>query len=196
MTGLSILRGGRPKLAFEVYFIKAVRYGFLADVIFLFTIHQGGGVIELNDLVLSGTIMLMYFVGQIQKRQDRQFFFNVRTNTNIPGYKEFMNRIKPVFDIRLEVSVVVFALGLLVLFYFYPDVAYNSMSNWFLDSILNIEDTPVFGFIFKVVGFFFLLSVMMKVFGSIMILLTGRQKTTDEFNDRDDDEFDDYTEIR
>lgn len=194
--GLNILRGGSPKLAFEVYFIKAVRYGFLADVIFLFTIHQGGGVIELNDLFLTGTIMLMYFVGQIQKKHDRQFFFKVRTSTNIPGYREFINRLKPVFDIRLEFLVVVFALGLLVLFYFYPNFAYNFISNWFLESILNIEDTPVFGFIFKVVGFFFLISVMMKVFGSIVFLLTGRRQTRQVYEDKEDDDYDDYTEVK
>src|SRR5690554_7523818 len=85
MLAVNLLRGGRPKLLFEVYLIKAVRYLFLADVVFLFTVLQAGHILVLNDLLIAGLILLIYFVGKIQSKQHRQSFFSVRGQANIPG---------------------------------------------------------------------------------------------------------------
>src|SRR5690554_7587257 len=85
MLAVNLLRGGRPKLLFEVYLIKAVRYLFLADVVFLFTVLQAGDILVLNDLLIAGLILLIYFVGKIQSKQHRQSFFSVRGQANIPG---------------------------------------------------------------------------------------------------------------
>lgn len=167
---------------------------FLADVIFLFCIQQVGGVLLLNDVLIAGLILLIYFVGKIQSKQQRQSFLSFRGQANIPGMSDFVNRLKPAFDLRFEILVVVLSLLVFSGFYFAPDLAYNAISNWFLDSILNIEDTPVFGFVFKVIGFFFLLSVIMKITGGLMTLLSGGKQASRQ-ND-DDDHFDDFTEIK
>lgn len=194
MLAISLLRGGRPKQVFEVYLIKAVRYIFLADVILLFSVQQAGDILLLNDLLIAGLILLIYFVGKIQSKQQRQSLFSFRGQANIPGMGDFMNKLKPAFDLRFEILVVVLALGAFVGFYFAPHLASNVIANWFLESILNIEDTPVFGFIFKVIGFFFLLSVIMKIVGGIMTVLIGGKPSSQQNND--DDHFDDYTEIK
>lgn len=201
MTGINLLRGGRPRLLFEVYFIKTIRYVFLADVIFLFCVQQAGGLVLVNDLLLAGLILLIYFTGKIQSKQNRQSLFSVRGKANLPGIGDILNRIKPAFDIRFEIAVVVLALVVFGGFYFAPYLASNAISNWFLESILNIEDTPVFGFIFKIVGFFFMISVIMKVANAIMTILMGRTKSNKEYpdekrDDKNDDHFDDYTEIK
>lgn len=201
MMGINILRGRRPRLLFEVYFIKTIRYVFLADVIFLFSIQQAGGLLLLNDILLAGLILLIYFTGKIQSKQQRQSLFSIRGKANLPGIGDILNKIKPVFDIRYEIMVVVLALGVFGGFYFAPHLASNAISNWFLDSIMNIEDTPVFGFIFKVIGFFFLISVLMKVTNAIITIITGGNRTEKEYpkddrKDNDDDHFDDYTEIK
>lgn len=192
---MNLLRGGRPKLLFEVYLIKAVRYLFLADVVFLFTVLQAGDILVLNDLLIAGLILLIYFVGKIQSKQHRQSFFSVRGQANIPGMGDLFNRLKPTFDVRYEIAVVVLALVTFYGFYFIPELASNAISNWFLDSILNIEDTPVFGFVFKVIGFFFLVTVLMKVLGGLMTILTGGNRVAPEQKD-EDDHFDDFTEIK
>lgn len=194
MLAISLLRGGRPKQVFEVYLIKAVRYVFLADVILLFSVQQAGDILLLNDLLIAGLILLIYFVGKIQSKQQRQSLFSFRGQANIPGMGDFMNKLKPAFDLRFEILVVVLALGAFIGFYFAPHFASNAIANWFLESILNIEDTPVFGFIFKVIGFFFLLSVIMKIVGGIMTVLTGGKPSPRQ--NQDDDHFDDYTEIK
>lgn len=201
MLGINLLRGGRPKELFEIYFIKTIRYVFLADVIFLFGVQQAGGLVLLNDLLMGGLILLIYFTGKIQSKQQRQSLFSVRGKANIPGIGDILNKIKPAFDIRFEIGVVVLALAVFAGFYFAPYLASNAISNWFLESILNIEDTPVFGFIFKVVGFFFMVSVLMRIANAIMAILFGGNKrgesyTDENSRDNNDDHFDDYTEIK
>jgi len=201
MMGINILRGGRPKLLFEIYFIKTIRYVFLTDVIFLFCVQQAGGLVLVNDMLLGGLILMIYFIGKIQSKQQRQSLFSISNRANIPGMGDVFNKIKPAFDIRFEIGVVVLALSVFGAFYFAPYLASNVISNWFLESILNIEDTPVFGFIFKVVGFFFMVSVLMKIANAILTILTGgkrrSQVDSDENNkENDDDHFDDYTEIK
>ena len=205
MMLINILRGGRAKQLLDVYFVKTLRYVFLADVIFLFCVDQAGGLVVLNDLLLGGLILLIYFVGKIQSKQQRQSLFSVRGSANLPGMDDMLKRIRPPFDVRLEIGVVVLSLLIFFGFYFAPYLASNAISNWFLSSILNIEDTPVFGFIFKVVGFFFMISVLVKIANAIMTLLFGRRKDDDDVihNDRfenkqedDDDHFDDYTEVK
>lgn len=198
MLVINALRGGRPKQLLEIYLIKSVRYLFLADVVFLFSVHQAGGILLLNDLLIAGLVLLIYFVGKIQNRQHRQSLLSMRGQANIPGIGDILNRIKPAFDVRYEIGVVVLTLGVFSGFYFAPHLASNAISNWFLDSILNIEDTPVFGFVFKVIGFFFLISVIMKVVGGIMTVLSGGARVAPERKnkDEDDDHFDDYTEVK
>lgn len=196
MLAISILRGGSPKMAFEVYFIKIIRYGFLVDVIYLFTVHQADGLSVVNDLIIAALILLLYFIGRAQKRQNRQMLFSMRMGGNVSGLESLMKSVRPAFDMRYEIAVITLSLGLFTTFYFFPNLAYNPISNWFLDSILNIEDTPVFGFVFKVIGFFFLLSVLSKIFGAIMLLLTGPPRDMSNDNRDDDDDFDDYVEIK
>ena len=64
-------------------------------------------------------------------------------------------------------------------------------------TIVDIEDTPVFGFIFKVIGFFFMVSIIMKVVQGFTALVTGSANNEGDDNSEDsDDDFDDYTEIK
>src|SRR5690554_7280719 len=102
MMALNILRGGSPKQLLEVYIIKTVRYVFLADVMFLFCKEQASGQLLVNDLLIAGLILLIYFVGKIQSKQQRQSMFSIRGRANIPGMDDVLNRFKPVFDVRLE----------------------------------------------------------------------------------------------
>lgn len=191
--GISVLRGRGQKELFEIYLVKAIRYTFLADVLFLFSIQQNGDQVVLNSLLITGLIMLIYFVGKIQKKQERQSFFSIRGQANIPGMNDILKRIKPKFDLRFEALVVVLAIGLFVGFYFKPDLASNTISNWFLENILGIMNAPVFGFIFKIIGFFFLMSVIFKIISGFMAVIIGGRSSTHIGNDNDDnnDEIDD-----
>lgn len=197
--GLSLLRGGRRKTETEAYIIKFVRYLFLVDVTVMFCLNQSYGELSLNKSIIAGLVLLMYFIGKLQNAQ-------LRTNMvrfQGMGAESLLQQFKPVFNIKLEslvISVSVIAFALLMVF---PEYASNPISLWFYDSIIDIEDTPVFGFIFKVIGFFFMLSIFMKLAQGMLTLLSGGKigppPNSNRFDDDDSDskdDFDDYEEIK
>jgi hypothetical protein len=192
--GLNLIRGRRKKLLTEAYIIKLVRYFFLIDVVILFCLDQSQGNIDLNNTIIAGLVLLMYFIGKIQNAQLRQSIFSVQGNS---GMQNMMSQMKPVFDVRYEAVVIIISVLFFIGFLFYPNFAVNPISSWFYDAIIDIEDTPVFGFVFKVIGFFFMVSIIMKVVQGFTALLTGNSFNKDNGNndDSDDDEFDDFTEI-
>lgn len=194
--GLSLIRGGRRKMLTETYLIKLVKYFFLVDVTLLFCMDSNLGEIDLSRVTIAGLVLLIYFVGKIQTNQLRKSMFSVQGN--MPGMQEMMQRMRPVFDLRYEIPVILISIGIFTLFIFYPQWAINPISNWFLETILDIEDTPIFGFIFKVIGFFFMISIFMKVAQGFITMLTGGaiDRNSSEEDDQDDDHFDDFTEIK
>jgi hypothetical protein len=193
--GLNILRGGRKKRLTEAYIIKLVRYFFLVDVVILFCLDLSQGGIDLNNTIVAGLVLLMYFIGKIQNAQLRRNIFSVQGNA---GMQNMMSQKKPVFDARYESAVIGISILFFIGFIFYPSYAINSISNWFYDAILDIESTPVFGFIFKVIGFFFMVSILMKVFQGFTVILTGKSfdRNNNAESDSNKDDFDDFTEIK
>ena len=115
---------------------------------------------------------------------------------NMPGMEDMIKRMTPVFNVRYEIGVILIAVATFTLFIFYPAWASNPISNWFLASILDIEDTPVFGFIFKVIGFFFMASIIVKVTQGFLSLFIRGDVNKDSDDNDDDDHFDDFTEIK
>jgi len=81
---------------------------------------------------------------------------------------------------------------------FFPEYAENKLSLWFHDSIIDIESTPIFGFIFKVIGFIFIVTLFSKLLTSLNMMFS-RKKNNDINNDienkEDVDKFDDFEEI-
>lgn len=189
---LGILRGARQKTVIEEYSLKFVQYFFLVDVTFLFCIKKvGSDQILFNELVFSGFILLLYFVGKLQNKQQRLSFFQI-SGTRIPNFK-------PVYNFSAEVGAIVFAIALFTFFIFMPVYANNPVSNWFYQSILDIEDTFFFGFIFKIIGFFVLLGIIMKLVNGIAFLISGKPIASmrgrfDSDKSKKDD-FDDFEEI-
>jgi hypothetical protein len=190
--GLAILRGNRPKSLGETYFLKFIRYFFLVDVTVLFCLDNESNFISLNYIVIAGLILLMYFIGKLQNAQMRNNFFRFQGH---PGAEGFIQQFIPKFNLKAEALVISLSVITFALLVVFPQYAANPISSWFYESIIDIEDTPVFGFIFKVIGFFFVLSIFLKLTNAIMALLAGAA-VGDQRNQDDDDGFDDYTEVR
>ena len=74
---------------------------------------------------------------------------------------------------------------------FRPDIANNAVAFWFKDSILDIESTAIIGFVFKVIGFFFLIGILFKTVNSFQYI----SEALFNKNQRKDSDFDDYEEI-
>ncbi len=187
---ISLLRAGAERSIPEVYLVKALKYFFLVDVTFLFCVEQlGDKRVVVDQGIIAGIILLMYFLGKLQQQQNRLRVFQMGFNG--------MPMIKQYFNLRAEMGVISVALGVFVLFWFYPNLAYNPLSQWFHESIINIEDTPVFGFIFKVIGFFFMLSIIFRVVNAFILILSGAafKNSGSKEDDPSNDHFDDYEEI-
>lgn len=193
--GLTLLRGIRPKTIAEEYAIKGIKYLFLVDVTFLFCLDLSGEQISLYNLIMSIFVLLTYFIGKFQNRQQQLVMFQMMGNQ--------MGNKQSTFNLKAEIAVIGLAVGLFVLFIFLPKYASNPASLWFHESIMDIEDTPVFGFIFKVIGFFFLVSMIFKMINAFGLLLTGQPfmqmrsgfKQGRQQKEKKDDEFDDYEEL-
>ncbi len=191
--GLNLLSGGRTRTMSEVYFIKAIKYLFLVDVTFLFCLDDAQNLISTFNIVISGLVLLTYFVGKLQNQQNKMAMFQMMGAGMTPK--------QTTFNLHVEIGVIVLAIGVFSLFIFFPDVAKNPISIWFHESIINIEDTPVFGFIFKVIGFFFLVSMIFKMLNGFNYLISGKPfvQASSSFQsftkNKKDDEFDDYEEM-
>lgn len=191
--GLAILSAGRKKTLAEEYLIKAVKYAFLVDVTFLFCLDLEKDNISIYNLTMAGLVLLTYFLGKLQNQQNQIAMFKMMGN----GLPKRANN----FNLKAEIAVIALAISLFIVFIFYPDITKNPISIWLNESILNIEDTPIFGFIFKVIGFFFLLSMLVKMINAFMYLFIGKPfmnagaSFKNSKNKKKDDSFDDFEEL-
>jgi hypothetical protein len=138
-------------------------------------------------------VLLAYFVGKLQSKQQQQAMFKMVGNSMMMPFSNF--------NLKAEITVISAGILLFILFVFFPEFASNPASVWFHESIINIEDTPVFGFIFKVIGFFFLLSMIFKMINAIMYLASGRAFVEmhagfGKMRNKKDDEYDDFEELK
>jgi hypothetical protein len=188
--GLALLRSGRPKTIIEEYLIKSVKYLFLTDVTFLFCADLENGQISNYNLLMASLVLLTYFIGKFQKEQNRILFF-----ANMAGAPH-----NNLFNAKTESILISASVLLFVGFTIYPDLAYNPVSQWFKSSITEIEQTTIIGFIFKVIGFFFLIGMITKMINGMMYLLSGRPFIQASSNvhftkEKKEDDFDDFEEV-
>lgn len=190
--GLRLLTSGKQRTLTEAYILKAVKYLFLVDVTFLFCLGDlNKHLIVSSQVVIAGLVLLMYFVGKLQNSQNRVAIFKMM-GRGLPQVPQ------PQFNLKAEVGVIAGALILFAIFWFYPWLATNGASRWFHESILSIEKAFFFGFIFKVIGFFFILSMIFKMINGFTFLLSGgkpSRPSDTRNNNTNEDDFDDYEEI-
>lgn len=191
--GLNLVNGGRARTVSEVYFIKAIKYLFLVDVTFLFCLDDAQNLISTFNIVIAGLVLLTYFVGKLQNQQNKMAMFQMMGAGMTPK--------QTTFNLRVEVGVIVLAIGVFSLFMFFPGVAKNPISIWFHETIISIEDTPIIGFIFKVIGFFFLVSMIFKMLNGFNYLISGKPflQANSSFQafskKKKEDDFDDFEEL-
>lgn len=100
----------------------------------------------------------------------------------------------------MEFGIVVLSMAVFGFLLWKPEFSENAISNWFYTNIIDIESTPIFGFIFKIVGFFFTIGMLLRMFNALSIIFSGEAfgKRGDDKptkNDRSDNHFDDYEEV-
>jgi hypothetical protein len=189
--GLSFLRAGRKKTIGENYLIKSVKYLFLVNVTFLFCLDLNKNDVSFYNVMPSAIVLVTYFIGKLQQQQQRVQLFG-QLNAQIPQTNDF--------NLKTEIILIVVSIALFIGFLFFPQYASNNIANWFKSSILDIESTVIIGFIFKIIGFFFLLGMIMKMINAINYIISGKpvvdiKPNFNSKSNKDEDKFDDFEEI-
>lgn len=188
--GITLIGQGFGRKLWQYYLLKGIQYVFLIQTTLLFT-HSNDTDLSLSksSAIVSSLVLLFYFLSKLQNRQKRKSIIQMVQNG-----RSLLNNA---FDIHYEKGLLIFGTVVTVVLLFAPEWISNPVSLWFYDVIVDIEDTPIFGFVFKVIGFFFLLSVFNKLIQSILILINPSQSQPPNDNPpRDDNSFDDYEEIK
>ena len=108
--GIRLLTVGRQRQTTEVYILKAVQYLLLVDVTFLICYNSEFTKLDLNSQLVYGAIILvMYFVGKLQRGQSKQMMFKMYTNGMM------QNEIG--FNLKTEVAVIAMSVLAFTLFY-------------------------------------------------------------------------------
>jgi hypothetical protein len=188
-----LVSGGQRLGIWQHYLLLLIQNLFLVQVTFLFCYETDSALsLSQNSIAITTIILVIYFVSKLQNRQQRKTMISFMRNNQIA------NTGNTTFDIRAEIGLVVLGLAYFISCIFFPFMAENKLSFWFKDAIINIEDTPIFGFIFKIVGFFFLLSIFSKIFQSIVMIVAPKQFQKQHDNShqgRKDDDYDDFEDI-
>ncbi len=189
-----MLRGGVPMSYPLSLAFKTVQYLLIADVAIIFC--QANPNETLATSITTGLILLMYFIGKVQKMQ-----FKTMMSIQIQG-RNLTDTVNP--KMGIEFGIVALAMAVFGFLLWKPEFAENAISGWFYKNIVDIENTPIFGFIFKVVGFFFTIGMLLRMFNALSIIFSGRafgnrdndNNRTNRNNGRqDNNHFDDYEEV-
>jgi hypothetical protein len=135
----------------------------------------------------TALILLMYFVGKFQQKQRQVKVLGSLAN----------NFLQVTFNKKAEIALITVSVCLFIAFLYFPQYANNRIANWFHDSIIDIEKTVFIGFVFKIIGFFFLVSMLVKMLNAIVFVISGKpfiniQSSFRNKDKNDKDNFDDY----
>jgi hypothetical protein len=189
--GLTFLVGGRKRTRFETYLIKGIKYAFLVNVTFLFSVDLNKHQVNFYNLIPSALVLSTYFVGMLQQKQRRQLFMGQLGKSPAEG-----------ITIKAEIILITLSGILFLGLLWYPQFAENTIALWFQRSILDIESTVIIGFIFKIIGFFFLLGMIFKMLNALNYLIVGKplfdvKSRFSKINHKKDDaDFDDFEELK
>lgn len=177
MLAVNFLRGlvtdleqGSRVRQIQDYAFRIIKYFLLVSVTANYMIKYQNGFDGANgdagwtNFVLGVIVLGLYLMGKLQKRA----MLNMLSRHPIAG--KFAISIDPKVE-RYLLS------GSLVYFIFciqYPAMVDNGVVKWFTESIVSIYTTPVFGWIFAIIGFFVLVNIIFRGARVIGSLLTGQ----------------------
>lgn len=180
--GIKFITSGAVKSELSNYLVKGVKYLFLVNVIFLFSVSDTEAKIELRALVPVMLILFLYFVGKFQKNQNKNIFLSRM------GIES--NAVQ--FNSRYEMVLIALSLLVFILFILEPSIAQNNIAKWFKITIIDIETTAIIGFIFKIIGFFFLLDILTKTMNAFQFIIA---RIVSKAPSKNKDKFDDFEEV-
>ncbi len=188
--GMLLLTGGQA-LKFQLLTLRVLKTVILSQVVAQFCFPSDNSLsLSGYSIVVSGLILAFYFINDSQKRKFRKFnFLSLNQKT--------MSDTSPRWA---EVLLVCVGISGFILFVLFPSTLENGVTNWFYENIVGLEKAPIFGFIFKIIGVFFVITVINRTVQSFFVLLNGgtnrpHHDPNGNRENRKEDDFDDYEEI-
>lgn len=159
------------------YFLQLMQSLFLGALVLRFLKEQGHAL-NFNPYVV--TALVTYFLYLIRN------VYSEKRMLQIKVYSNLYQQLKTKNDWEWTVALVSIALTLASLAY---PVSVDSLATaWFYQETQSIIEMPILGSIFKILGFFFILGVSLRMLWSIQQLLRPKQKDREE-------EYDDFEEV-
>jgi hypothetical protein len=162
---------GKPVNQALDYTLRIVKYFLLVSVtanyIAKFQTNGPEANVGLTHMIVGTLVMALYLLGKLQNRAV------LSQLAQHPLFSKFANSIDPKIERFLLLGSVAYFVACLL----YPQMVDNGLVNWFTDSIQNIYDTPIIGWVFMVIAFFFLINIIMRAANVIGRLLNGESLT-------------------
>ena len=182
-----MLTGMRPPFLAEHYILKALKYIFLVSITFSYCLEFAPNepvyVLNWQKLVPGGLILMLYLLGKFQKQQEQIQF--------LAGFQLPMQQ-KP-YSKNLEIALLVLSALTFTGLYLNPSLTEIGILNWFEANMSSLEKAVLLGFIFQVLGFFFVLSILFRL---LRIFRPKPPKSDLDANQHQDyDQFTDYEEV-
>jgi len=185
------------------YILRIVKYFLLVSVTANYVVTIQGTSTDtsagMTKLIVGTLVLALYLLGKLQNRAVLQQL------GQHPMFTKFANSVDPKVERFLLLGSVIYFIACIS----YPQMVDNGLVNWFTESIVTIYETPVIGWIFRVIAFFFLLSILFRAANVINRLLNGQSITdpgirtnfrsnSDFFNrhkNNQNDSFTDYEDV-
>ena len=182
-----MLTGMRPPFLAEHYILKALKYIFLVSITFSYCLEFAPNepvyVLNWQKLLPGGLILMLYLLGKFQKQQEQIQF--------LAGFQLPMQQ-KP-YSKNLEIALLVLSALTFTGLYLNPSLTEIGILNWFEANMSSLEKAFLLGFIFQVLGFFFVLSILFRL---LRIFRPKPPKSDiDADQHQDYDQFTDYEEV-
>lgn len=182
-----MLTGMRPPFLAEHYILKALKYIFLVSITFSYCLEFAPNepvyVLNWQKLLPGGLILMLYLLGKFQKQQEQIQF--------LAGFQLPMQQ-KP-YSKNLEIALLVLSALTFTGLYLNPSLTEIGILNWFESNMSSLEKAFLLGFIFQVLGFFFVLSILFRL---LRIFRPKPPKSDiDADQHQDYDQFTDYEEV-
>ena len=157
-----MLTGMRPQSIAEHYILKGLKYIILVGITFAYCLDFAKNepiyVLNWQKLVPGGLILMLYLLGKFQKQEEQIHF--------LAGFQMPLSK-KP-YARNLEILLLVLSAGLFTGLYFYPNLTEIGLLQWFESNIRSLEKAFLLGFIFQVLGLFFVLNVFFRLFKAFL----------------------------
>lgn len=207
----SLQAPGVPKKQSTEYIFRIIKYFLLVSVtanfIVVYEMGQAGRQLDITHIIIGSAVLGLYLLGKFQNRSAMN---QIAKN---PMFSKFMPQIDPKVELFLLLGSVAYFVVCLI----QPQMVNNGLINWFTSAINSIYETPVIGWIFQIIAFFFLISILFRAANVIGRILNGQpilnppnaggsfefhaggtqfEENEDVFeSDQDEDGFSDYEDV-